>query len=317
MTAYAPIPEDRRDAVARALTAAFGTSELDGAVRLTGGLSGAGVFRVRVGGVAYLLRLEGARDVFRDPHRWYVCLRIAAEACLSPRVWFADPDSGVAVLDFVVEQPFLGDRSARLTELAQTVRVLHQTPGFPPLMDYLDGLLAVTAPLRPLPALAAVFAQVDEILAAYRRLPADVVSSHNDLNPRNVLFDGRRQWLVDWESAFACDRYVDLAALANLWTGDEAEVAGMLAVYFNRAPTEAEAARLGLMRRLNHAFYGAMFLGGVLAERPDALPRDLEAPPVRDLHRAMAEGAFALDPPEGRLTYAKAQFAAVLEPFPI
>ncbi|HQN50251.1 MAG TPA: phosphotransferase [Phenylobacterium sp.] len=315
MTAYAPLPADRRPAIEHALSTAFGTADLDGVVRLTGGLSGAGIFRIRVGGVAYLLRIEGARDVFRDPHRGYACLRIAAEACLSPRVWFADPVEGIAILDFVAEQPFIGDRSARLTELAQSVRILHQTPGFPPLMDYLDGLLAVTAPFRPLPVLAQVFARMDETLAAYRALPADVVSSHNDLNPRNVLFDGRRQWLVDWESAFACDRYVDLAALANLWTGDETEVAQMLGVYFNRPPTGAERARLSLMRRLNHVFYGAMFLGGVLAEQPHALPRDLEAPDVRTLHRRMAEGAFALDPVAGRLTYAKAQFAAALQDY--
>lgn len=312
MSAYANLPAERRPAIKRALQKTFGTAELDGAVRLTGGLSGAGVFRIRLGGVAYLLRLEGARDMFRDPHRGYACLRLAADACLSPRLWFADPDEGIAILDFVPEQPFAGDRMARLTELAQTVRALHQTPGFPPLIDYLDGLVAVTAPFRPLAVLAPVFARMDEALAAYRRLPPDTVSSHNDLNPRNVLFDGRRHWLVDWESAFACDRYVDLAALANLWTGDEAEVPQMLAVYFNRAPTSEERARLSLMRRLNHVFYGAMFLGGVLAERPDALPRDLEAPGVRDLHRAMVEGRFALDPLEGRRTYAKAQFAAAL-----
>lgn len=312
MTANALFPADRRPAIARALETAFGTSELDGASRLTGGLSGAGVFRIRVGGIAYLLRLEGARDTFRDPHRGYACLRIAADACLTPRLWHADPEAGIAILDFVAEQPFPGERSARLTELAQTVRILHQTPGFPPLMDYLDGLLAVTGPLRPLPVLAPVFDRMDETLAAYRQLPPDKVSSHNDLNPRNVLFDGRRQWLVDWESAFRCDRYVDLAALANLWAGDEAEVERMLGVYFNRAPTDAERARLALMRRLNHVFYGAMFLGGVLAERPGALPGDLQAPGVRELHHAMVEGRFALDPLAGRLTYAKAQFAAAL-----
>lgn len=312
MSAYAPLPPSRRPAIERALTAAFGPCELDSVAQLSGGLSGAGIFRIRVGGIAYLLRLEGDRDVFRDPHRGYACLRLAAEACLSPRLWFADPQEGIALLDFVAERPFDGDRAARLTELAQTVRVLHQTPGFPPLMDYLDALLAVTAPFRPLPVLAAVFARLDETLAAYRGLTPDEVSSHNDLNPRNVLFDGRRHWLVDWESAFACDRYVDLAALANFWTGDEAEVDRMLGVYFNRPPTEPERARLALMRRLNHGFYGAMFLGGVLAEQPDALPHDLDAPALRDLHAAMGEGRFALDPLEARLTYAKAQFAAAL-----
>ena len=47
-----PIPESKRPAVDRALNAAFGTSELDSVVPLTGGLSGALVYRIRVGGIA-------------------------------------------------------------------------------------------------------------------------------------------------------------------------------------------------------------------------------------------------------------------------
>lgn len=35
------------------------------------------------------------------------------------------------------------------------------------------------------------------------------VSAHNDINPRNVLFDGERLWLVDWELAFRNDPLAD------------------------------------------------------------------------------------------------------------
>ena len=45
-------PESNRAAVYRALLAAFGTTELDAAVPLSGGLSGALIFRIRVGGIA-------------------------------------------------------------------------------------------------------------------------------------------------------------------------------------------------------------------------------------------------------------------------
>ena len=52
-----PIPEAKRPAVDRALTAAFGTTEMDSVRPLTGGLSGASIYRIRVGGIAYLVRL--------------------------------------------------------------------------------------------------------------------------------------------------------------------------------------------------------------------------------------------------------------------
>ena len=62
--------------------AAFGTTELGGAQPLSGGLSGAGLWRIRVGGIAYVLKIEETRDVIRDPARTYACMRTAAAAFL-------------------------------------------------------------------------------------------------------------------------------------------------------------------------------------------------------------------------------------------
>ena len=40
---------------------------------------------------------------------------------------------------------------------------------------------------------------------------------HNDpFKPDNMLFEGNRLWLVDWEAAFQNDRYADLAVVANM-----------------------------------------------------------------------------------------------------
>jgi thiamine kinase-like enzyme len=39
--------------------------------------------------------------------------------------------------------------------------------------------------------------------------PANLVSSHSDPVPLNILFDGNRLWLIDWENAFRNDPLVD------------------------------------------------------------------------------------------------------------
>ena len=71
-----PFPEAKRGAIAQGLMAAFGADTLDGPPQpVTGGMSGAGVWRIRVGGIAYLLRLDLAPDAFRDPLRGHACLR--------------------------------------------------------------------------------------------------------------------------------------------------------------------------------------------------------------------------------------------------
>ncbi|HSO37160.1 MAG TPA: phosphotransferase [Labilithrix sp.] len=311
------LPPDRLPAIDRAMSNAFGTTDVESVTALTGGLSGAKVFRICVGGSAYLLRLEGARDVFRDPARWYACMRTAAEAFLAPRVRYACAEDGVAIMDFVPERPlaldYAGDRSELVIDLAKAVRALHATPAFPPLMDYLDAMDGLVGQLRAsriAPADPSPFVRYAEAAAVYRRLSPELVSSHNDLNPRNVLYDGERLWLIDWESSFRADRYVDLAAVANMFTSSPREEDLLLRTYFGADPDVATRARLFLARQINHVFYAVMFLTGVATERPDARSRGLDGPSVAELHKRLAEGEPVLDGWEGRLDYGRAHLAA-------
>jgi thiamine kinase-like enzyme len=56
-----------------------------------------------------------------------------------------------------------------------------------------------------------------QIRETYAPEAENFVSSHNDVLPRNILFDGNRLWLIDWEGAYRNDPLVDLAtALDNL-----------------------------------------------------------------------------------------------------
>jgi hypothetical protein len=180
-----PLPAHKRPAIDRSLLAAFGTKTLDAVTPVSGGLSGAGVYRIEIGGGAYLLRLDGARDGLRDPVRSHACMKIAAEAGLAPRVLHADAEAGVTITDFVVAQPPTISRAELIAQLGRMVRALHDTPAFPPLVDYLDGLdsLADSALGSGLPA-AGTIAEARAVQAAlstaYRRLTPQLVSSHND-----------------------------------------------------------------------------------------------------------------------------------------
>ena len=306
-------------AVARALRATFATDVVDAETRLTGGLSGAGSWRIRVGGIPYALRVDTARDAVRDPVRAQACQRIAADALLTPRLRHADPEGGVTIVEWIEVRPlsdFPGGGAALLDELARTVRLLHETPAFPPLMDYADALDGLVRGLLARPLLAPANRERmavlwDDLAAAGRAAGVETVSSHNDLNPRNILSDGRRLWLVDWESAFAADRYVDLAAVANLFTPSPEAVDRMLSVYFGAPPTDRQRARLALARRVSHLFYAVMFLTLAAEERPDArLAPDVACRPLDQFHAALGEGRPLLETWQGRLEYGLARLAA-------
>lgn len=304
---------DRLPAVRRGLRAAFGTETLDGWTPLSGGLSGARLWRIRVGGIAYLLRVETGRDALRDPHRGYRCMALAAEACLAPRVRYADPDDGVAIMDFIEARSLtldpVGTRAELVVELAQAVRALHAIEGFPPLVDYLEGLngLVDTAGRAGVVPVGA-FDPWPRLRAVCERLDPQPVSSHNDLNPRNLLHDGRRVWLIDWEAAFRADRYVDLAAIANVFAPDPESEALLLRTYLGREARADERARLWLFRQVSHVFHAAVFIAGVAGQ---ARAERLDGPDLDALHQGLALGEPLLDAPEGRLAYGLARLRTV------
>jgi hypothetical protein len=318
-----PFPEAKRPAVDRALMTAFGTTELDSAAALSGGLSGAGLWRIRVGGIPYVLKIEESQHAVIDPQRAYACMRIAAAACLAPRVRYAEAADGVAIIEHVTPVPlreYPAAGHALIVELAQAARLLHETPTFPPLGDYLAGVSDMIDQLQALDVLEAtatdeLFARFADLRAVWRTRDEDLVSSHNDLNPGNIVYDGARIWLVDWDAAFLADRYVDLATLASWFTRDAEGEAKLLATYFGRPPEPAERARFDVMRLVNHVFTGVIFLTMAAQERPDArlADRSLAGPGLADLHARLRTGQFAMLEWENRMTYGKARLTAALE----
>ena len=274
------IPFPKREAALHACQKAFGAAVIQSVARITKGASGAGVFKLTVDGRDYLLRIEGPSDGFRDPDRQYTCLRIAAEAGVAPRLIYADPKEGIAVTDFISADltPTTGwNKPEFVRALARTVKVLHAAPLFPTLVNYLEGVDALmrrclATGILPTKALKKHRRYFGELVKAYprgKRGGGDFVSSHNDLNPGNVLVQGGKAWLVDWESAFAADRYVDLAAIANFFATKEQERELMLQAYFGSGLKDYHRARLFLMQQANRIFYAMVIFNFVAAAHPE------------------------------------------------
>jgi sarcosine dehydrogenase len=66
--------------------------------------------------------------------------------------------------------------------------------------------------------------------------PIDLVFGHNDLLPANLIDDGDRLWLIDWDYAGFNSPLFDLGGLAANNGLTEAQEARMLGAYFDRAP---------------------------------------------------------------------------------
>jgi aminoglycoside phosphotransferase len=298
------IPEAHLPAVQRALLAALGAADIDDVRPLTAGLSSALVFRIVVRGRPYLLRVITRTDAAADPTNQYACMKIAADAGLAPRIWYAGIEDRILLSDFIDAAP-LPDHPAPL--FGATVRKVHALPPFTKRMDYLGFLEGVVrrfqgAKVLPEGRTSAALLGFDAANKVYPRDTADYVSSHNDSKPDNMIFDGTRIWLVDWEAAWLNDRYVDLAIVANFFVRNDSDEESYLRRYFDRPVTEYERARFYVMQQMMHMCY-AGFLIMLATGAGAALAPDTPAPDFADFHQRLVSGGIRLAGNDARLQY--------------
>ncbi len=315
------IPETKKEAVAHALREAFGVTAFEDIRLLTAGLSPALVFRIVVHGCPYLLRLIVSTDAAAGPGsgdqtRHFACMRKAAEAGIAPRVWYASPEDRISITDFVAARPL--PLSEALARLPVAIQALHASQPFPPLgavshFDVMDRFVHAFQAARILPETetAELFQAYARVTSVYPRHDSNMVSSHNDLNPGNILFDGDRVWLVDWEAAFLNDPYVDLAVVANFVVTSDAGEEAYLRTYFGEPAGEYRHARFYLMRQILHVAYAALLMR--LGSAGKVVEPATEAPDFRDFHNRIWSGDVSLSPPEAKLQYARVHMNQILQ----
>lgn len=206
----------------------------------------------------YLVRDAGGRHVVRlgddVPHhgifRWHelAASRAAHAAGLSPEIEYAEP--GVLVMRFIEGRTLTPKDvrdSARVEAISAVLRKCHRE-----VSQHLPGRTLKFCPFQTsrryaaeLRAAKSVWAgRLDELLALSARLERSIASSavsfgHNDLLAGNLIDDGTRLWLIDWDYAAESSPLFDLANLAtNNGIEGESEEA-LLEAYFEGTVEEA------------------------------------------------------------------------------
>jgi Ser/Thr protein kinase RdoA (MazF antagonist) len=305
--------------VSKTLAAVFGSTPVGAVTPVSGGASGASIFRVEAGGRHCLLRIEGPPSPLRNPHQ-YISLRIAAEAGLAPRLIHVDDANGVAVTDFIEQRPlrtYPGGPPALAKALGDLLGRLQAAALFPYFVDYPDIVARLFAHVRRtgLFAPGLLDAHTEKLEHIGETLVWDrtaLVSSHNDPIARNILYDGERLWLIDWESAYRNDPLVDAAILLDNLAPSPALEETLLQAWLGRAPDAATRARLTPIRALTRLYYAGVLLSAsatVPRTEPDA---DLAAPTCDEFLRGVREGRPMPRTPETVHTLGKIYLASFL-----
>lgn len=295
---YDAFPAAQRDAVRSALIAAFGSAPVGAVTPLTGGISGASIFRFETGERRYVVRVEGPASPLRNPHQ-YVALRMAADAGLAPRLYHVDEASRVAVMDFIEQHPlqtYPGGVRALAQALGTLLARLQAAPLFPYFVDYPGIVMRLFNHVRRsglfAPGLLDAHAErLVRLGEACAWQSISWVSSHNDPVPQNILFDGVRLWLIDWESAYRNDPLIDVAIMLDGVARSPELEAVLLEAWLGHKPDDAVRARLALIRGLTRLYYAGVMLSAAAAAAPHATPdNDLSAPTPTAFQRAVRDG---------------------------
>ncbi len=297
------IPEVNQRAVTHALQTAFGVNEYEDIRPLTGGLSSARAYKIVVRKQPYLLKILRT-EVISDPRNEFACMQTAAEAGIAPRIWVASVEDRLLITDYIEAKPYPDDF---LPLIVPTLRTLHSLPHFPKVVNYIDagnGFVRrfQAAKILPESATAELFRLYADVVKGYPRNDSQLVASHNDLKPQNIRFDGERIWLVDWESAFLNDEYVDLAIVANFFVKDEAREEDYLSAYFGEPAGEYRRSRFFLMRQSVSMFYATLLL--LEASRAGlSIDADMTTPGFTEFHQDLVTDKVNMMNAEAKLTY--------------
>jgi aminoglycoside phosphotransferase (APT) family kinase protein len=293
------LPVARRETVRSALAAAFGSAPIGAITPIAGGASTASTFRLEAGGRRYLLRVEGEPSPLRNPHQ-YISMRIAAEAGIAPDIHYIDEAARIAVIDFIEPQPlktYPGGPRALAQALGELLSRVQATPVFPHFVNYPDIVARLFAHVRRTGLFAAglLDAHVErlELLReAYNAGSTRLVSSHNDSIPSNILFDGERLWLIDWESAYRNDPLVDVAIMLDSLALSPELKDVLLRAWLGRAPDQAVRARLELIHAFTRLYYAGVLLSASAAASWVTGDTDFSAPTLQQFRLAIHQGGL-------------------------
>lgn len=299
------LPAAERDTALAAIRTVLGANATVAIRPVTGGKSGALVYLVESSGQRFVLRMEGQASPLRNPHQ-YDAMRLAAEAGIAPRLHYLDAGRQVAMMDFVEDRPletYPGGFRGLARAVGAMLKQVRELPPFPCFMDYPEivgrlwthvcntGLFAEGL----LDAASEKFVQIRESYVPQRD---QYVASHNDVTPRNVLFDGVRLWLIDWENGYRNDPLIDLATALDNFASSPGLEEELLLASLGRSPDSVLRERLAQVRALTRLFYtGVLFSASAsgLRTRPDFT---VAAPTSAELEQAIRTGQLVPETPE-------------------
>lgn len=168
-------------------------------------------------------------------------MRLAAKLELAPPVFLADRE--VIICPFIASKPVNLHDKENLAQAIALLKRFHESGEKIPFTVTPEDIIHFY--LSQIKDLKIALTSKQEALIAERPRPiiSTLVPCHMDLKGENLLDDGTRLWLIDWEYGGLSDPLFDLATLAPAEGFSEDELSAALELYHPK-PTAKERLRL-------------------------------------------------------------------------
>lgn len=224
---------------------------------LLAGYSDAQNYLVNASGKPYVLRVFAETELPADLKRELHGMQVGAKLGIAPRVHHVSTDDRAILMDYIeggtvtlaqIKQP------ENIVKIAKALRTVHATVQNPyPSASFNDKMEGYYQMLKEHSLInSAVTEAISRIRIIHEKLAQDVsqkVSTHGDLNPRNIFLTGEGIRLIDWAECNWEDPFYDLTCLTLMNDYSEKEEALLLESYFERLPTTKEKERYSLVKK--------------------------------------------------------------------
>jgi hypothetical protein len=227
---------------------------------LAGGLSGSRVVRVDSPEKTYAVRFWNQQWIDYFPQD-LECQLIASTAGYGPKVLFYDRNQAITVMEYLSPKG-LPEKKIKLQALADLLNQIHSGPILPKGIDrsiYLDLLIEETEGSGFYNA--ETIRSIKNAVFSATRPNAECLPCHRDLHHGNLIYSENSFYSIDYTWGAMDDPFTDLANISIFNCETEEDEHLLLQLYFGRAPTALEMARLSLMKLPIKIFYGLEFLG--------------------------------------------------------
>lgn len=197
---------------------------------------------------------------FADSSALYHDVLIASQEGYAPKVYLADLASGVIILEEIAHQwPSERYTSSFFQKITHPLKQMHQGQPFQRTKLFYEWLEDIEEKLKikniPIPTFHVdYFKQYEKIKTKLKTnisiFKEDIKPTHHDINPGNILFDEKKAYLIDFETASQDIFYLDLAEAFNFFIYDDSKIKSFLTAYFLNEPNATQISKFTLFKAL-------------------------------------------------------------------